>query len=96
MLKRVCKKHATWIGCAAAVVTFVALHVAVPAGVATWIAHPAHGGSIEQHLDVVLKTDDVIVYSIEVESTGWIGTRTCLVAVAPGRMADTVDVECVR
>ena len=90
MLKRVCKKHATWIGCAAAVVTFVLLHVAVPAGVATWVAHPAHAKPEPQHLDVVLSVEDVVVYRV------FIGSATCLVAVAEGRMADTVDVECVK
>lgn len=45
MLKRACKKHASWIGCAVAVITFVALHVAVPALVATGVAGHAHAGS---------------------------------------------------
>jgi hypothetical protein len=90
MFKRVCKKHATWIGCAAAAVTFMALHVAVPALVATGVASHAHAKPESVRPDVVLQVDDVVVYRIVTAG------RICLVAVAEGRMADTVDVECVR
>jgi hypothetical protein len=96
MLKRVCKKHATWIGCAVAVVTFLALHVAVPALVATGVAGHAHAKSEQVRPHVLLGVGSVTVYQLNLNIPGEDHKSVCVVAVAEGRMAVTVDVECVR
>jgi hypothetical protein len=98
MLKNACKKHASWIGCVVAVVTFVVLHVAVPALVATGVAGHAHADSDEVGPNVLFKVDDVTVYRIEVPNVSSSrAPAVCLITVADVPFETVkVDVECVK
>ena len=90
-MKQFCRKHATWVGCAVAAITFVALHVIVPAFVAGTVAHSAHAKTepVEQFL---LQYDGVQVILLDIGSG--FSSKQCVVAIAEGRMAKTVDIEC--
>ena len=48
-MKKFCSKHRNLMGCLVAGVTFIALHLIVPALVAGTVAHQAHGASDEIH-----------------------------------------------
>jgi hypothetical protein len=83
-----------FLGAITAVVVFIALHVAVPALVAGGIVHSAHAAA-EPEVSVVFKHGKVTVYLIEAAAPSGFGRKNCLVAIAEGKMATTVDMECM-
>jgi hypothetical protein len=91
-MKHFCKKHKTLLGCIVAGLLFIALHIGLPAVVAGGVAHHAHAGvASREPLRTIqtLKLDNgIVVHRIRD------GIMVCFVAVASGKMAKTVDMEC--
>ena len=100
-----CKKHRNLMGCIVALVLFVVLHFAVPAGVALGVASHAH--SLERNTSAptirqvqsIQLDDGVVIHQISLEKKTAVGNflylETCLVGVAKGKMAKTLVMECI-